>query len=306
MELAKITAGQVAILFILILSGFASVKAGVIKQEAKKHFSDLLINLIIPAMIINSYTSGFDENVLSNLIREFVLSTVLVSLGIAVSLLLACRFKDKNAPIVRFACSFSNAAYMGFPLIEALFGSEGLIYAGAFVTVYNILLWTVGYATVNKKADVKEMLHSIATTPVLIFVVIGLIIYILRIDVPNVIKQPISYIGSMNTSLSMIVTGMLIAGSKPERLLGNKFIPFAVCVRLILVPLVCLGLFKALNITGETAQIAIMLESCPCAAITSVFAVRFDYDEDIAAGLVVVTTLLSIITLPIMAYLITA
>ncbi|MBQ9604530.1 MAG: AEC family transporter [Firmicutes bacterium] len=305
MELAKITAGQVTILFILILAGFTSVKAGFIKAEAKKHFSDLLINLIIPAMIINSYMSGFDEKVLSNLLQAFILSTVLVVLGIVITLIAGIGFKDKDAPIIKFACCFSNAAYMGFPLIEALFGDEGLIYASAFVTVYNILLWTVGFTIVSKKAEIKQIIHSIITTPALISVAIGLIIYLCRIDVPHIIKQPISYVGGMNTSLSMIVTGMLIAGSKPKSLVGSKFIPFAIIVRLFVIPFACLALFKALHIKGEVSQIALMLESCPCAAITSVFAVRFDYNEDIAAGAVVITTLLSIITLPCMAYFIT-
>lgn len=121
----------------------------------------------------------------------------------------------------------------------------------------------------------------------------------------GILKQPIGYIGSMNTSLSMIVTGMLIAGSKFKRLVGNKYIPFAIGVRMFIIPAVCFMLFKLLKISGEVASVAIMLESCPCAAITSVFAVRFGYDEEIAAGSVVVTTLLSIITLPLMAYFLT-
>lgn len=82
--------------------------------------------------------------------------------------------KEKNTPILRFACIFSNAAYMGFPLIQALFGAEGLLYASAYVTVFNILLWTVGYAMVSGKVRPGEVLHSILTTPVLWSVLLGL------------------------------------------------------------------------------------------------------------------------------------
>ena len=84
------------------------------------------------------------------------------------------RRKDSRTPIFRFACIFSNAAYMGFPLISALFGSEGLLYASAYVTVFNILLWTMGYGFVSGSSDPKEVLHSLLHTPVLYAMVIGL------------------------------------------------------------------------------------------------------------------------------------
>lgn len=99
--------------------------------------------------------------------------------------------KEKNTPILRFACIFSNAAYMGFPLIQALFGAEGLLYASAYVTVFNILLWTVGYAMVNGKVRPGEVLHSILTTPVLWSVLLGLILYLCRVNVPELIRQPL-------------------------------------------------------------------------------------------------------------------
>lgn len=141
MELAVITAKQVAVLLLLIFAGFACVKTGAVKIEAKKAFSDLLLYLIVPAMVINSYLTEFDPKVLQNLLQSFALSTVLLLLGLVITFLLTLRIdKEKNTPILRFACIFSNAAYMGFPLIQALFGAEGLLYASAYVTVFNILL----------------------------------------------------------------------------------------------------------------------------------------------------------------------
>ena len=219
--------------------------------------------------------------------------------------MLGFKIKDKNAPIVKIACIFSNAAYMGFPLIQALFGTEGLLYASAFLTVYNILLWTVGYAMISGKADFKEVVHSICTTPVIISVVIGIVILVFQIPVHSIIKQPLSYVGNMNTPLSMIITGMIIADSSFSKIVKNKLVLFAILVRMLVIPVVCICLFKLLNIRGEVSNIVLLLQACPCAAITSVFAVQFGYDEDLAAGSVVVTTFLSIVTLPLFAYVIT-
>lgn len=84
---------------------------------------------------------------------------------------------------------------MGFPLISALFGSEGLLYASAYVTVFNILLWTMGYGFVSGSSDPKEVLHSLLHTPVLYAMVIGLCIYLLQIPVPQLIAQPLELMG---------------------------------------------------------------------------------------------------------------
>lgn len=304
MELAVITAKQVAVLFLLIFAGFACVKTGAVKIEAKKAFSDLLIYLIVPAMVINSYLTEFDPKVLQNLLRSFALSTVLLLLGLVITFLLTLRIgKEKNTPILRFACIFSNAAYMGFPLIQALFGAEGLLYASAYVTVFNILMWTVGYAMVSGKVRPGEVLHSILTTPVLWSVLLGLTLC--QVDVPELIRQPLQLVGSMNTPLSMIITGMLIAGSKPEKLLGSREIYRIILIRMLLIPLASFLLFRLLGVQGMVAEVVLLLEACPCAAITSVFAVQFGYDEDLAAGSVVITTFISIVVLPLCAMALT-
>ena len=251
MELAVITAKQVAVLFLLIFAGFACVKTGTVKIEAKKAFSDLPLYLIVPAMVINSYLTEFDPKVLQNLLQSFALSTVLLLLGLVITFLLTLRIgKEKNTPILRFACIFSNAAYMGFTLVQALFGAEGLLYASVYVTVFNILLWTVGYAMVSGKVRPGEVLHSILTTPVLWSVLLGLTLYLCRVNVPELIRQPLQLVGNMNTPLSMIITGMLIAGSKPEKLLGNREIYRIILIRMLFIPLVSFLLFRLLSVQG--------------------------------------------------------
>ena len=295
MELALITVKQVVVLFILIFAGFVCVKTKAVKMEGKKAFSDLLLYLIVPAMVINSYMMEFNIDILHNLLKAFELSILLLLIGLFITLALTAKHKSPDLPIMRFACIFSNAAYMGFPLIQALFGSEGLLYASAFVTVYNILLWTAGYGIVSKKVRAKEVLRTIFTNPVLISVVAGLLIYLCQIPVPD-----------MNTPLSMFITGMIIAGSDVKGLVYNKNIWYIILVRQLVIPAVCFGVFSLFHVTGMAAQVVLLLEACPSAAITSVFAVQFGYDENLAAGAVVITTFFSILTLPVCAMLLTA
>ena len=306
MELAQITAGQVVMLFLLMGTGIAAVKTGVLKPEGKQTLSNLLVYLVVPAMIVNSYRMEFSMEILHNLLAAFGMSLLALLIGTGITLALTARRKDSRTPIFRFACIFSNAAYMGFPLIQALFGSEGLLYASAFVTVYNILLWTAGYGIVSKKVRAKEVLRTIFTNPVLISVVAGLLIYLCQIPVPDIIKQPVSLVGNMNTPLSMFITGMIIAGSDVKGLVYNKNIWYIILVRQLVIPAVCFGVFSLFHVTGMAAQVVLLLEACPSAAITSVFAVQFGYDENLAAGAVVITTFFSILTLPVCAMLLTA
>ena len=305
MELALITAQQVAVLFLLIGTGMVAVKTGVLKLENKQALSNLLVYIIVPAMVVNSYRMEFSAQILRNLLAAFGMSVLSVLLGTVITLLLTARKTGSRMPIFRFACIFSNAAYMGFPLISALFGSEGLLYASAYVTVFNILLWTLGYGLVSGGSSVKEIAHSLVRTPVLYAIVVGLGIYLLQIPLPALITQPLELLAGVNTPLSMLITGMLIAAGDVRSIVTDKHIWKLACVRMLLIPAATLALFGVLGFHGTAAQVVTLLECCPAAAITSVFAVQFGHDEHFAAGSVVLTTLLSIVTLPLCALIIT-
>lgn len=306
MDLAIITATQVIELFILILCGAVLYKTNVIKEEGKGILSNLLIYLVIPAMIIDSYTATFDYEKLTNLIKAFEYSAVLLAVGIGISLLVTVRTAKDVRGIIRMACSFSNAGYMGFPLIKALFGTEGLLYATAFLTLFNILIWTVGLGYVAGSQSPKEVAKTIFTSPAVLSVFVGLAIFIGRIPVPEFIKTPIAMVGDMNTPISMVITGITIAGSNLKQLIKNKKLFFVITVRMFLIPIVGLLVMKLINASGEVAMITLILEACPTAAITTMFAIKYNNNEELAAGSVVFTTLLSIITLPVYAFILSS
>ena len=305
MELAWICAQQVAVLFLLIGAGALGVKMGWLKAEGRQMLSSLLVNLVVPAMIVNSYRMEFSMEILRNLLAAFGLSVLAILMGTVLTLLLTARQKDSRTPIFRFACVFSNAAYMGFPLISALFGAEGLLYASGFVTIFNILIWTIGYVVVSGQVDPKQTVKAVVTCPCIIAVVVGLIIYLARIPLPEVLTGPIGAIGDMNTPLSMIITGATIASSDLKKLMKNKNLFLTWGVRMLGVPAVELLIFALLGLHGTVPTIVLLLEACPCAAITTMFAIQFHHDEELAAGAVVFSTLSSILTLPLYALLLT-
>lgn len=306
MDLAVITAKQVLQLLLMILAGAACCKWGVFKPKEKAVLSNLLLYLVVPAMVLDSYMVEFDPATFHNLLLTFGLGTVALVVGLLVAYLATVGTQKDKRAIIWFACAFSNAGYMGFPLIRALFGEEGLLYASAFVTVFNILVWTVGATMLTGQADPKQIVRSVVTCPCILAVAAGLIIYLARIPVPEIIAGPVESVGDMNTPLSMIITGATIASSELRTLLRNPNLLRTLGVRMLLIPAVTLGLFALLRLHGTVPTIVLLLEACPTAAITTMFAIQYKQDEELAAGAVVFSTLSSIVILPLYALVLTA
>ncbi len=307
MNLAFISFEQVIIMFIMISLGFTLVKLKLIDISAKKSLSNILVYLVVPFMIINSYVTEYNQTIMNNLLYTFLISFIVLIIGIVFVFLISLFYHIDSKRILMFAMMFSNAAYMGFPLVEAMFGADGLIYASGFVSMFNILLWTIGYMVVSRSFSFKTAVVGILKTPVLYALIIGIIIFFFQIPIPNLILKPISLIGAMNTPLSMIITGMIIASSNIFKAIKNKYLWLSSVIRLIIIPFISLGVILLFNLVGvnkDVLKIVFILEACPCAAITSIFAIKFNYDENLAASLVVVTTLISAVTLPLFVLLV--
>lgn len=290
----------------MILAGFVCGKTGAIKPDGKKTLSELLLYLVLPAMILDSYLVQFDANTFENLLLAFGLSAALMLGGAVVAVLATLKSKSPDRIMLRFACIFSNAGYMGIPLVRALYGETGVLFASAFVTVFNILVWTLGYVMVTGQVEPKSVFRSIVTCPSVIAVAAGLIIYLCQIPVPGVLVETVGLVGDMNTPISMIITGLTMADRDLRGLLKNRDLPLVMGLRLLVIPLVCLAVLRLLGVRGIVADIVLLLEACPTAAITTVFAVRFSKSEDLAASSVVFTTLASMIWLPLYALLVSA
>lgn len=305
MDLAVITAKQVLQLLLMILAGAACCKWGVFKPAQKSVLANLLLYLVVPAMVLDSYLVDFDPATFHNLLLAFLLGALALFMGLAVAFLGTWGVNRQVRPIMWFACAFSNAGYMGFPLIRALFGEEGLLYASGFVTVFNILIWTIGTTVLSGQVQPRQVVRNVVTCPCILAVAAGLILYLCRVPVPDVIAGPVGSIGDMNTPISMIVTGATIASSDLRKLLQNRNLFRTLAVRMLLIPAVTLLLFALLGMHGTVPTIVLLLEACPCAAITTMFAIQYHHDEDLAAGSVVFSTIGSIVVLPVYALLLT-
>lgn len=289
---------QVVILLILICLGVVLTKTKVLTQKGIASMTDMILYLVTPCVIIKSFMREFDVTVLKKLLFCFLI-TFLLHIGLIIGANLLIRTKDiKKERVLRFAAIFSNCGYMAIPLQQALIGDEGVFYAAAFIAVFQVFIWSYGVILMSgdrKYISAKKMLIN----PGVIGLTIGLIFFLLPLEVPKVVSEPISYMASLNTPLPMIVIGYHLANSNLLRGLKDKHCLFTIAVRLIILPLAALGILYLCGVRGNIL-IAVMICTCmPAATINTMLASKFDGDTEYSVNVVSISTVLSLITIPL-------
>ncbi|MDY3929983.1 MAG: AEC family transporter [Clostridia bacterium] len=304
MQYSLILLKQVIIIFAIICVGIGCYKTKFITKEGGKYFSSLLLKIVSPAFIFSSYQTEFSKELLRGLLAAFLLSILSHILLIIISGLLIKKDEKYEYSIERFSLVYTNCGFMGIPLAQGVFGAEGVLYATAYVTVFNLLAWSHGIAIIKNEFSKKELLNVIKS-PVIISIVAGVIFYILNIRLPEIIEKPIEYIGSMNTPLAMLVSGITIAQSNFLSLIKNKRVAFVTLLRLIVIPLIIIPLMSFIPV-NRTAYMTVMLAVCsPAATMGILFSIEYDKNAVYASEIFAATTVISAVTMPLMLSYIT-
>lgn len=299
---AVITANQILIMFFLILVGVVLYKTKLISDEGNKSMTNIALYVAISAVVIDSYQMPFDKTIAINLLWTLLLATVSHFLLILISTLL---FKKKNEEyrVLRFATVFGNCSFMGIPLLSAIIPGTGVIYATAYITVFNILLWTYG-VIISDKTGEKLSLKKIILSPVILSVFVGLVLFLFSIKLWSPLGTAVSYVGSLNTPLAMIITGVSVAKSNILSAFRKKDIYIVSFIKLILVSLIMSVIMRFMPFLSEEIKLAvIVLSGVPTAATSIMFAGKYGNNDIYAVEILVLTTVLSLITLPLSVFL---
>ena len=208
------------------------------------------------------------------------------------------RNKGEKSVLERFAAIYSNCGFMGIPLVRGIYGSEGVLYITTFMAVFNIFVWTHGVYMMEGKVSRKMVLEAVKT-PAIVATVLGFALFILRIHIPGLLLTTLEYLDSMNTPLAMIAAGATIAQTNIVKALKKPGLYYVSLIKLIIVPAVVIGMLSFLPVDNVVIGTVILASACPAAATGTLFAIRYKKDSFYAAELFAVTTLLSIITLPV-------
>ncbi|MBQ3565963.1 MAG: AEC family transporter [Oscillospiraceae bacterium] len=292
-----IVLNQVIIMALLILTGVICYKTNIISSEASKSLSSLVLMVVNPIVIIVSYQVDFDKRLLKGLLLSLLFSVISMAAAIILSIIFL-RKKGERLPLERFSCIYSNCGFMGIPLVKGVYGAEGVFYLTAFMTVFNILVWTHGVFVMKGKFKGKMIVQAVKT-PAVIATVLGFLLFILKISIPQTLFQTLSFLADMNTPLAMIAAGVTIAQTNILKSLKNVRLYLVSFVSLIAVPAVTSLILCFIPADSVVAGTVILASACPAAATGTLFAIRFKKDSFYASELFAVTTLLSIATLPV-------
>lgn len=290
-------------LFVMILVGVYSSRRKIINSALNKSLTDILIQIALPSMILTSFMFTYDDTIKSNIVKTFFYSLIAYIIVIVVSHLLLLPVKGDKKTVLHFANVFTNTGYVGFPILHSIYGPEGVIYGSIFNMFFVIFVWTYGLLLFKgnlKKSELKQELINILLNPSIIAVFLGIIIMIFNIQLPEALSSGIKSIGSMTGPLSMIIIGVILSNVKFKKHLKDWTIYYGIITKLIILPIIIyLVLLVVGDISKATMTVTIMV-AMPASTMTSIFAESYNKENEYAAILVSVTTLLSLVTVPIL------
>lgn len=295
---------EVAVILLLILVGYFTVKKGMFTKESLGSITSFLLYIITPCLIVSSFLSA-ESGKLDG--WTLLLAVVLPALSIVISIALSYLFFRKEPSgrrrVLRFSMIFCNVGFMGIPLVEGIVGSEGVLYGSFFIAVFNIFCWTYGYVMMGGG---KVRLKALLLNPGVIGIVIGLPLYLLDVPVPALIERPIELISALNTPLAMIVVGGYIAQVKLRAFVSDLAVYKMAVLRLVVAPLLYLALVWLLRPDETLLMSTVIQAATPVAANCVLFAVQYDSDAELASKSVAVSTALSVVTIPLLTVLVQA
>ena len=295
MELAGLLLRQNLTMMLYMLIGLALFKANLVTLRGSSEIGKILIYVTIPASILKPYMLDFSMEKLKGLLLAFGAAALTLLIASAVSALI---FKSRS-DIRYFGCIFSNAGFIGIPLAQMTLGDEAVFYIAAYVVLVNLTQQSFGIWILTKDRKYISP-KKMFTTPAMFAFGAALLLFFLPIQVPQVFNTVISGLSAMNGPLAMMLIGGYLSQVSPKELLGDKYTYMCICVRLLLIPLITVFTLMIIPSRHLMLRFAILLAAAaPVGSNAAVFAQLYGNDYKGGVKDVCMTTIASILTLPL-------
>ena len=294
-----------------MLIGFVCVKTGYITTEQKNALSKIIIRITLPVLVVTSLTKmEMDAEKVANCFILAGIALVVIGVMWLAGTLFSRIFKmeKKRAIVYSSMYAFGNVVFMAYPLIQKLYGAEGLLYAAVYAMMNDLYLWTLGVykmASINSaETSVRKNLKNLVN-PATIGFVISFIMMIFGWKFTGVIGDVLNGIGGTTTYLSMLFIGGTLAGVDFKRIYKRVPLFILTAVKMLILPLILIFVFKLLSIDETVKHVIILQAAIPTATILTIVATEYSGDVTYAAEGAFITTIASLATLPLVYYLMT-
>ena len=285
-------------MFIYMAIGWGLFKAKLVTKEGSRSLANLLLYVILPCVIVKSFCKDSTQELAVTVLYS-LLGAVLV-LGLA---MLAAHLIFRKRPMDDFGAAFSNAGFMGLPLITAVLGEDAVICAAAMIALLNILQWTYGQAILSgdrSNLAVKKVLLN----PLVIAFAAGLLIFFLQIPVPELLVSCMGTVSNMNAPVAMIILGVYLAEVRIRDIFTDPKVWLCTAVRLVLIPVLTVVMLAVVFPKQRDMALALLMAAAaPVGANLAVYAQKLGRDYGYAVKTICLSTILSVVSMPLIMIL---
>lgn len=302
MDAAIIIAKAMCQLFIVLMFGVIATKIGILNADRTKGLSELVMNILLPCMIAGAFFNANSPETIRNFLTAFWLSLLANIISCTVG---AALIPKKNNPlwqIERSTASFPNVGFIGLPLAQMLFGAEGALYISAYVATYNMVQWTYGEMLIGS-FDKKTFLKTLRS-PLLVASYIGFIVFFFNVPIPEVIVGSFKYISNANIAIPMFIVGNKLCEADLKAIVKSIKGYYVYFLKLVVAPAIFIIVTKCILHTPEKPTLSILMGlASPTAMAVTMLCVKYDKDAGYAAGLLSMTNIICMATIPLITLL---
>ncbi|MEA5007839.1 MAG: AEC family transporter [Clostridium tyrobutyricum] len=289
---------QIIILFLIIGVGYYASKKGIIDEKMNKGLSDFIVRITLPLLILSSFKGNYSPDMMSTIIKILIFTVLIFIFSIIISNLLNIKISRGKKSVAVFTGIFSNCGFIGFSILNIVYGQKGILYASIFNLVYNLFVWTFGIRIFVKKTD-ENILKKVLVNPNIISVFIGLILIVFSISIPSIFESFCTAVGGMTTPLSMIVIGSILTQVEIKKIFKDLSLYYISLLRLLIIPFLIYLILTLLKVDNLVKSIIVISEAMPAATLCPILAQSYGGNVKYASQAVFITTLVSIITIPL-------
>ena len=295
MEIVVLLLRQNLVMLVYMMIGYFLYKKKLVSAGGSADIGRILLYIIMPAAILKSYLADFSRERLEGLFVSFLAALLSLLLSIA-----AARIAfSKEQGIERFGAAFSNAGFIGIPLVQMTLGEEAVFYVSSYVALLNILQWTYGLVTITGDRSLISV-KRLRTNPILLSFLAGIALFLLPVSLPETAENVVGTIAAMNGPLAMIVLGVYLGQVPLRSLFSGRVVYRCALVRLIVIPVLTMALLFVFPEKYHMLKLTILIAaSAPVGSNVSIFAQLYGHDYMQSVKEVTLSTLLCIITLPL-------
>lgn len=292
-------ATNVGVLYIIVAVGYICDKAGIYTEDTAKKTVNFLLYFVASCTLINSFIKiEATPDTVGKFFTAFALSAATHTIAIVLNMLTFRNKSDERNAVYKFASIYGNVAFMALPLAQAVLGDEGVLYCAGGAVVFNLFTFTHGVKLMSKDSR-KLSIKKLIINPGVIAVVIGLPIFLSGLELPYIVTRPIEMLADLNTPVAMLVFGTYLSKTDLKSMLFDKKIYAVALMKLIVLPLICMGIYYTFGLKGTLLTAVIITASVPSANNTFMFSSLYGRDTAVASKTVALVSFLSILTMPV-------